>query len=329
MSWADDVLAHREIWGRAPSAYNTQPWAVEAQASGALRIGWQEERHLALADPDRRDLMLSLGCAAESLRIVGAALGHRLQVLWGVDVERRTAALIRRVGPLPATEQPASELTGWSVAGLAARRTARSGYREPFPRAEDIASVAAFAGLSSDLTLDILDPAWVHRWLPVADRWVLQGPAAPELAGWLRLGDGRSGASGEGDGLTGRDLALSPARSAGLRLSRTALGRRVLAGTGLGRLAAAGATARPLGTVVALSQSAAFSLERTGAAGQDLLKVWLAAGAAGWSLHPLSALLNCPPSRADLLERSVRGRTPLAVFRIGFPQQVPPRSDRR
>ena len=61
MSWAEEVLARREVWGRAPSAHNTQPWVVTVEAGGAgessLTVGWDEARHLVQGDATRRDLM--------------------------------------------------------------------------------------------------------------------------------------------------------------------------------------------------------------------------------------------------------------------------------
>lgn len=324
MSWAEEVVARRAVWGRAPSAHNTQPWVVTAEGDGddaRVAVGWDESRHLAHGDPTRRDLMLALGALTESLEIVGAEQGHALRTCWCVDVVGRRAALVRRVGDRRPGE------ARWMSADLLARRTARSGYREPWVSEQEVAEVAAAAGLQDGAALEIVDPAWVRRWLPVADRWSLEGPAAAELAHWLRLSpsDPRYAV----DGLSDRALGLGRVEAAGLRLATTAAVRGLLSRTGAVRLLARAATARPLGTVVVLTAPSGLSLEELGGLGAGLLRSWLAAADRGWSAHPLSALLDCPQSRAAWPPTPGGGRAPYAVFRLGVPSRPPALSARR
>lgn len=322
MSWAEEVLARREVWGRAPSAHNTQPWLVTVVQDGedhVLRVGWDEARHLAVGDPTRRDLLLALGTLVQSLVVVAADLGEQVGARWEVDVATRCAATLHRTAPLQG-DRPVP----WTSADLVARRTARSAYREPGLTAAEVVEVAAAAQLPDRVGLEVVDPAWVDTWLPVADRWALEGPAAAELARWLRLS--RRHPRYELDGLTDEALGLSRIEAAGLRLAVTGPGRAVLARTVAGRLVASSATARPLGTVVALTAPAGPSLGDRGRLGEALLRVWLAAADRGWSAHPLSALLDCPESLAAW--PAARGRAPVAVFRLGVPTRPASRSAR-
>lgn len=323
MTWAEAVLARREVWGRAPSAHNTQPWLVTVDDGGAgvarLRVGWDERRHLTHGDPTRRDLMLGLGALVQSLVTVAADLGHTLEVAWDVDVDARAAAVLRRVGP--------SEPQGpgrWHGADLLARRTARCAYREPWVTGGQVAEVAAAADLPESAELALIDPAWVERCLPVADRWGLEGPAAEELAEWLRLTPRHPRYTA--DGLSDEALGLSRLEALGLRTATTRPVRRLLSRTGAVRLLAAAATARPLGTVVALTAPPGQPLSELGRLGEGLLRVWLAAADRGWSAHPLSVLIDCPQTRTAWPAQG--GRTPYAVFRLGRPTRPAPASAR-
>jgi hypothetical protein len=61
-------------------------------------------------------------------------------------------------------------------------------------------------------------------------------------------------------------------------------------------------------------------------AGRRLLRTWLLLARFGLTVHPLSRLLDCPATAARLADRACA--TPLAVFRVGHPLHVLPRSAR-
>lgn len=321
MTWSQQLVARSAVWGRAPSAHNTQPWVVQVDPEAdALRLRWDEQRHLRVGDPTRRDLMLGLGCVAESIRLVGAELGHRLEVAWDVDLPATSAGVVRRVGD---TLEPEP----WGTKDLLSRRTARSAYRSPWVSAEEVTALAGRARVPSGLGLDPVDPDWVERWLPIADRWVLEGPAARELGDWIRLNARHP--RYDQDGLTDRTLGLSRVEAAIFGAALRAPVRAVLSWTRAMRLLAASATARPLGSVVALTATTPTlpgSPEAVAEAGQALLRVWLAAADAQWSAHPVSALLDCPASLASWPDP---GRAPLAIFRLGHATEPAPASSRR
>ncbi|MBI5034005.1 MAG: nitroreductase family protein [Chloroflexi bacterium] len=59
----------------APSGHNTQPWKF-AIKDNTIRILPDFARHLAIVDPDDRELFISLGCALENLVIAAQQMGY-------------------------------------------------------------------------------------------------------------------------------------------------------------------------------------------------------------------------------------------------------------
>lgn len=345
---AQQLLARAGDWGRAPSAHNTQPWQVHATGPETLWLGWHADRVLEVGDPTRRDLMLSLGCVAEALAIVGTDLGYTVQVTPAVDRATRLAALVhlRPLGPTVAvagagpgpgaTTGPSEPPAGLGLTELRARRTARGPYAEPGVSPEVVAQVGAEAARPDRgaPALVVLPPGAVQAALREADRWTFDGPATGELRDWLRLdrGDPRY----HQDGLSDVALGLSRWEAAGLSLALRPGPLTLLRRTRLSAVLARTATARPLGTVVALTAGAGCSDDDLVELGRDLLRVWLAAGRHGLSAHPLSQLLDAPASAsrvaamlaqdgAGATRRSGSGSTvpgtAYAVFRLGVPRR--------
>lgn len=79
----------------APSSHNTQPWKF-AVGDSEIRIRTDESRWLKVADSDRRELYISIGCALENLLVAAEHFGY------GHGVERmpdpRDATLAAVVG---------------------------------------------------------------------------------------------------------------------------------------------------------------------------------------------------------------------------------------
>ena len=58
----------------APSSHNSQPWRFVVDGA-SIAVHPAEERWLEVADRDRRELYLSLGCAVENLRVAAEGVG--------------------------------------------------------------------------------------------------------------------------------------------------------------------------------------------------------------------------------------------------------------
>lgn len=312
---AAQLMARRADWQRAPSAHNTQPWTVTVTGDARLAIGWEAARALPLGDPTGRDLMLSLGCVAEALAVVAADLGFAAHVDWAVDRAACRAGTVVLTG----ADQSADLLSGELLMALRERRTAR-GQHVQHPSADEVEALAGTAGVDAV----VLPGALVDELLPVADRWSMEGPAADELAQWLRLD--RADPRYVQDGLSDRALELSRPEAVGLRWAMHPRIAPWLRRTGAMRVLARQATVRPVGTVVALTDPADLSDEELAELGRRLLRLWLVADRSGWSAHPLSQLLDCPQTQVAL--GGALGAVPYAVFRLGRPASRPVRSAR-
>ncbi|WP_201023306.1 hypothetical protein [Serinicoccus chungangensis] len=336
------LLARAHDWGRAPSAHNTQPWDVRVLDEDTLLLGWHAERELPVADAGRRDLLLSLGALALSLQVVAADLGLEAEVTWGVDVDARRAAVVRlRAHPGPGAgsrhpqhPQPSAGARPapppWSVAELHARATVRTAYPQR-PNPCQVAEIARTAGLGEGTGLLELPDDLVDELLPRATAHTLTGPAASELAQWLRLSPRHP--RRDLDGLSATALGLSPTEARGLALLTSAGPlRRALETSRLDRWVARAGELRPRGAVLALWSAPGLPPEELGPLGGSLLACWLAGERGGWSAHPLSELLDEPRAAAAIaahVEAELGHPAQVyAVWRCGRPDALPYRSPR-
>ena len=65
---------------RAPSGHNTQPWHFTAK-DDEIVISPDYSRELPAVDGNRRELFISLGCAAENLCLQASVLGYATETL--------------------------------------------------------------------------------------------------------------------------------------------------------------------------------------------------------------------------------------------------------
>lgn len=64
-----------EAASQAPSGHNTQPWRFQLE-DARITIHPDFSKRLPAVDPDDRELYISLGCAAENLRIAASHAGY-------------------------------------------------------------------------------------------------------------------------------------------------------------------------------------------------------------------------------------------------------------
>ena len=65
----------------APSSHNTQPWKFSV-GKDEIQVFIDRTRWLKVADPDQRDLHISVGCALENLLIAAEHFGYGHQVTY-------------------------------------------------------------------------------------------------------------------------------------------------------------------------------------------------------------------------------------------------------
>ena len=68
----------------APSLHNTQPWNFTVRGN-EIRVLANRNRHLPIADPDSRELYISVGCALENLLIAAKHFGLNASVTYFPD----------------------------------------------------------------------------------------------------------------------------------------------------------------------------------------------------------------------------------------------------
>ncbi|WP_179862338.1 Acg family FMN-binding oxidoreductase [Longibacter salinarum] len=69
----------------APSSHNTQPWQFAVDGS-RIHVFADPSRWLRYADPDRRELFVSIGCAIENILVAAAYLDFEVTVHWAPDL---------------------------------------------------------------------------------------------------------------------------------------------------------------------------------------------------------------------------------------------------
>lgn len=84
----------------APSSHNSQPWAFRVR-DGSVEVLADTSRWLRVADADRRELHLSVGCALENLLVAAEAFGFAPEVRYepdGSDADRVARVELERAG---------------------------------------------------------------------------------------------------------------------------------------------------------------------------------------------------------------------------------------
>lgn len=293
---------------RAPSAHNAQPWRLVPTGAHEVELHYDHHDYLPF-DPDDRDAYLALGAFYETLSLAAQRHGCRSAIatrfqrdgsdLWVGDIAIRPARSDEQTDPL---------------AGPAAGRyTNRGAYdRTPVP--------AALAAQLGDLGNVMVRPKTMSRLVARAsvlswrdERFVR------DLRQWTRADPTAN------DGMTPVGLALSHVEWVALRLAFRA-----------GKLPAPIARVFAWRDVRLLSQSVAVCVLRAPSlepadlfdAGRRLLRSWASIAAAGWACHPISIAVDRPETRPSVAVLA-GVEVPVAVYRIGHPKQIGPRSNRR
>ena len=123
---------------RAPSGHNTQPWRF-ALGADCITIAPDFSKRLPVVDPDNRELYISLGCAAENLRIAASHHGYA------------TTTAIAADGAITITlQQQSGIIPNPLFAQIPRRQTNRAtadGRRIPPPALNDILAASQSAGV--------------------------------------------------------------------------------------------------------------------------------------------------------------------------------------
>jgi nitroreductase len=276
----------------APSTRNSQPWRFTIERN-TVRVWADPSRRLPAADPDGRELFLSLGCALENLLAAGALLGYRYEVACVPDPRAPDLAAVVRFHPsfrTPSAHGPTLET-------LQLRRTA---YR-PFlareispPSLERLRLVAGEPGVRFVLC-DRPDRRRSADVLSVRAVAILFGDEDYQRELLAGEGDGAVWLAGQSGRLTVSQL--QPAR----RLAQ--------------QLSAVLRSAPLLGVIGSLGDSPVDRLR----SGRVLERLWLAATAEGLAMQPVGYALAAPATREALAALFPEaGPRPQQLVRVGY-----------
>ncbi|WP_440989323.1 Acg family FMN-binding oxidoreductase [Haloarchaeobius baliensis] len=299
----------------APSSHNSQPWAF-AVADGSILVYADESRRLDVADPDGRELLLSVGCAVENLVLAARRFGLDPTVEYGPFEESPPSPgpdlrHVATVG-LAATasvDEGAGETALFDAIG--ARRTNHQPFDDrPVPGSvlETFREYATASGLGLELVTDPARRAEIATLQTRADERQFDDPAyRTELGHWI--GTGALGAS------------WLTARVGQLAVSHLDIGERE------GRKNSKLVTSAP---VVAVLTVATVDEPSLLAAGRLFERLSLAATGEGLAVHPMSQILELDDLRTELAGLLGLGdETPVHLFRLGYAEPDSTRTPRR
>jgi len=280
----------------APSTRNTQPWRFAIEGNAVLlradAAAWQH-----VADPGRRELHLSLGCALENLLVAAGCLGYRHTLSYFPkpgDADLAAVATFRP-GPRPVRAPPPTI----TLETLQLRRTERRPFQtQPVPPEvlERLRTVPGEPGVR----LELSDAAERRRGVDV-----LNVRALAALFGGADYRGELAQALGQG-GLGGWGL---PGQIGRLAMPHVNLARR------LARQDSRALLSAPLiGLIGSLADGPADQVR----SGRLLERLWLTATAHGFALQPVSQALEVPALRLELAARFPEAGTyPQQLFRLG------------
>jgi nitroreductase len=283
----------------APSTKNSQPWAFSVQGNWVHLLA-DLSRGQPIADHDRRELYISLGCALENLLVAAEHFGLRHGVTYFPEPghDDLAASVVFMEGGVPSHAR-----AGATLAAILHRHNDNSVFRAArLPEQLRLRLIACC--VEPDLRVDLTDDRHFRCWIDAltleADRIEFANPAfRKELGYWI------------GRGVFGAPPLI--ARLEGMAVSRMNLGESVAE-----QDHAIVNSAAVLGLITAAGDNHLAHI-RTG---QLFERLWLTATAMGVSVHPMSQTMRRPELRAAVSELLPSpGWTPQHLFRVGFSSQ--------
>ena len=160
--WSVDISAFDSYWNAskqarfllnflvlAPSGHNTQPWKAVVSSS-EIRIEPDFRRALGHGDPNHRQLYMSLGCAAENVRVAADYFGMEPKLHVDVDANQMHAVVIA-FRPSRGVSSDAQHLIFSSLT----RHTNRLAYAKT-PISDELRAYIKSQG-NDDIHIDIID----------------------------------------------------------------------------------------------------------------------------------------------------------------------------
>src|SRR5215208_6473163 len=172
----------------APSTKNSQPWAFSVQGN-RVHIIADLSRAQTIADPGRRELYISLGCALENLVVAAEHFGFRHGIAYFPEQGHEELAATVVFGP---GGVPSHARAGATLAAILRRHNDNSVYRSsPVPEQLRLRLMACC--VEPDLRIHLTDDRHFRQWIDAltleADRVEFANPAfRKELGYWIGQG---------------------------------------------------------------------------------------------------------------------------------------------
>ncbi|WP_254525591.1 Acg family FMN-binding oxidoreductase [Natrinema caseinilyticum] len=290
----------------APSSHNSQPWEFEIRPD-AIDVFADESRWLEIADADKRELFLSVGCAIENLRIAAARFGFAASIDYVPGDGDDLAATVH----LDPKAETASRARPGLFEAMTDRRTTHHPYDDrPIPG--DVLDRLRDCIRETTVTLLVIDEddrkESIGRLQFRADEHQFDDPAyRAELGHWI------------GTGALGASWVM--ARVGRLAVTHLDLGGRE------GRKNAALLERAP---VLAVLVTEADDDESRLKAGRAFERLTLLATSEGIAHHPVSQTLEVPRIRSELAaELGLEESVPQHLFRLGYSDEDEQHTPRR
>ena len=279
----------------APSSHNSQPWKFVVD-DDTIEVHADEARWLDVADQDKRELYISLGCAVENLRVAAERFGLDYHISYHDDAP-----------PVIVRLQPERRTASGPRAKLFDQLTERSTNHHLFRNeslGDEIRAELQDCVIEDDVTFDLIDDSErknaVAQLQAEADRLQMDDPDyRRELGYWLGIG-----------ALGGSWL-------------KARVGQAVVTYLDIGDSEAKKnsklITSTPIVGVLSTESDAPSARVRTG---QVFERLALAATGKGVAVHPMSQIPERPEKREELASL-IDGddKSPQHLFRLGFPQE--------
>ena len=291
----------------APSSHNTQPWRFSV-SDDKISVYADTSRWLRVADADRRELYVSVGCALENLLVAAEHFGyaHRTTYLAASEDETPAARVEFVTDGQPSMCRPAELFDA-----IPQRRTNHNPFDGRPIAPEDMERLEAVCvedGARLHLTDDVQIKRQVDRMMVEADAVQFADPAwREELGYWL------------GQGAFGTPWLMS-------KISQLAVTYLNL-GKGTGKKDSELLMSAPvLGVISTVEDSHASEIK----AGQVFERVALTATALGVRVHPMSQILEIEPLKADVKSLiPAPDVVPQHTFRLGYAEPEKDHTPRR
>ena len=291
----------------APSSHNSQPWQFSVQDS-EVHLYPDLDHWLQVADPERRELYISLGCALENLLVAAEHfhLGYQVSFFSDRDgTEHFASVSFAEDRPTVNVRDPAL------FKAIQQRRTNRQPFQPRLIPKEELLQIKA-AWLEKDLHLQFIanieQKRQLARMVKTADNTLFANPAyRSELAETL----------GEG--------AFS-SRWPWSRLAQFVV-RQFNLGARIGKQNAQHLMSAPVLIVLSARSEDAINQIKIG---QLYERIALTATKLGLSVQPLSQILEIPSQRQELASLLPdKGLLPQHFFRLGYTRGATASTPRR